>query len=486
MRQARIERALQKNGGPMRTTTANLAVTTRLTQLAMCVSALFGVQHTVFATNVTDCSDGGGANTLRSVIANAASGDITNVSQCSLITLTQGEIATNLSRVRIQGNGSNIISGNNNSRIINHTGTGGYLLLLDVTIQNGKRAAANALGGCVYSSGPRVSLDHATIRDCNATETAAGGVAKGGGVYAKNVLDLRDSVVTGNTATQQSSSYFKAYGGGVFATTITAYNSSFSNNTLNSTGGLMTAKYTQGGGAFSSGTAKLYSCTLSNNVAGKYAAAMLNKGGAGGVVIADSTISGNIALHKTGGVWLGAGAATVANSTIAFNSSYDTNGPEGVLAKGILVLQSSIIAKNTYNSGTESDLGGSGSVDAASANNLIITSSLAVPADTIHLDPRLLPLANNGGATQTHALDAGSPAIDHGNAVFNFSNFVPVSCDQRGNPGHEMNPPNTYSCGGTGGFLRTDSDPKHSKPDIGAYEEQFPNPDWVFYDGFGF
>ena len=30
------------------------------------------------------------------------------------------------------------------------------------------------------------------------------------------------------------------------------------------------------------------------------------------------------------------------------------------------------------------------------------------------LDPKLGPLANNGGPTKTHALLAGSPAIDHG------------------------------------------------------------------------
>jgi hypothetical protein len=31
-----------------------------------------------------------------------------------------------------------------------------------------------------------------------------------------------------------------------------------------------------------------------------------------------------------------------------------------------------------------------------------------------HIDPKLGPLQNNGGATETHNLLAGSPAIDHG------------------------------------------------------------------------
>ena len=453
----------------------------RLTQVALGLSTLFALDHAALATAVTDCSDGGGPNTLRGVIANAASGAITDVSQCSSITLTTGQISSALSRVRIQSNNATptVISGNDSSRVISHTGTGGYLQLNNVIIAHGLRTGALALGGCVYSSGPRVSLDHAVIQNCSATGTTA----KGGGIYAKGVVDLRDSVVTGNVATQQSSSYMKAYGGGIYANAVTSYNSTVSYNGTKSSGGGNTKKYTGGGGLFTVATAKLYSTTLTGNYSGKYGASMLNKGGAGGVVIADSTISGNSALHKDGGLWIGSNA-TIANSTIAFNYSVDTNGPEGVYTKGVLVLQSSIIAKNTYQNGTEADIGGTGSVDPSSANNLIMSSTLALPADTIHLDPRLMPLANNGGSTATHGLRPDSPALDHGNAVFNFANFVQISCDQRGNPGHELNPPNTYNCGGNGGFLRTDSDPKHSKPDIGAYEEQLPNPDWIFYDGF--
>jgi hypothetical protein len=42
------------------------------------------------------------------------------------------------------------------------------------------------------------------------------------------------------------------------------------------------------------------------------------------------------------------------------------------------------------------------------------------------IDPRLAPLAKNGGPTQTHALLAGSPAIDHGD------NTDAPATDQRG------------------------------------------------------
>lgn len=134
------------------------------------------------------------------------------------------------------------------------------------------------------------------------------------------------------------------------------------------------------------------------------------------------------------------------------------------------------------------------SFDAASANNIVMTSNVAPPADTITLDPRLRPLADNGGSTSihpvtlTHALNQDSPALNRGNITYNLPGFIPLTCDQRGNPSQaQSNPPSTDHCGTlNGGFLRVDSDPLHSLPDIGAYEEQLPNADWIFYDGFGF
>jgi hypothetical protein len=66
-------------------------------------------------------------------------------------------------------------------------------------------------------------------------------------------------------------------------------------------------------------------------------------------------------------------------------------------------------------------------------------------ADTIKAAPMLLPLADNGGPTRTHALAAGSPAIDAGN------NLAGLVTDQRGSP-----------------FVRVAG----AAPDIGAFELQ--------------
>jgi hypothetical protein len=71
------------------------------------------------------------------------------------------------------------------------------------------------------------------------------------------------------------------------------------------------------------------------------------------------------------------------------------------------------------------------------------------------VDPQLLPLANNGGPTQTHKLATTSPAIDAG------SNSKGLLSDQRG-----------------GGFVRTFNDPgvpnAADGTDIGAFELQPP------------
>jgi len=66
-------------------------------------------------------------------------------------------------------------------------------------------------------------------------------------------------------------------------------------------------------------------------------------------------------------------------------------------------------------------------VTVGGSNNLIkiAGANTTVPMGTLTVDPMFLPLAFNGGTTRTHALEAGSPAIDAG------SNVLSLSSDQR-------------------------------------------------------
>jgi hypothetical protein len=74
---------------------------------------------------------------------------------------------------------------------------------------------------------------------------------------------------------------------------------------------------------------------------------------------------------------------------------------------------------------------------------------------TLSVDPMFLPLAFNGGTTRTHALEAGSPAINTG------SNVLSLSFDQRDTA-----------------YARVIG----ALPDMGAVEF---DPDRIFADRFG-
>src|SRR5262249_59941464 len=69
--------------------------------------------------------------------------------------------------------------------------------------------------------------------------------------------------------------------------------------------------------------------------------------------------------------------------------------------------------------------------DTTGSNNFINFDQVGTAQN--RLDPRLGPLAHNGGPTQTHALRPGSPAIDKGdNGATDPVTGKPLTTDQRG------------------------------------------------------
>jgi hypothetical protein len=149
----------------------------------------------------------------------------------------------------------------------------------------------------------------------------------------------------------------------------------------------------------------------------------------------DSTISGNTATDGAGlflesdGAVPGALATRVRHTTVAANAA--SAGTGGVLAYGgeqSLALDHALLGDN----GT--DLDSTGPVAAFAARfSLVELSTLTLPAGQGNIegvDPRLSPLADNGGPTRTHMLLDGSPAFNTGDP-----NFVPPpTSDQRGEP----------------------------------------------------
>ena len=171
----------------------------------------------------------------------------------------------------------------------------------------------------------------------------------------------------------------------------------------------------------------------------------------GAVELLNSTISGNAAAEG-GGIYHGGGSLTIVNTTIA-NNRADLAGTEdgrggGIVSEAGALLHNTIVAGNVSPDWVESPAGGLevrgedalGQFDTAGDHNVIGVlrdrtgleegHSTVWGTPTRPLDAILGPLTDNGGGTPTHALLAGSPAVDAGtNSV---TGAFGATTDQRG------------------------------------------------------
>lgn len=211
-----------------------------------------------------------------------------------------------------------------------------------------------------------------------------------------------------------------------------------------------------GGAIFAGGSVSISSSTIMANFASQEGGGVVAQGP---ITLIDSTVSGNTSGSVGGGLVAYAGISAH-NSTIAFNTAQYGGGGIWVHRPGYTVeMQSTIVAEDDIVSPGfgAADIGTSYTEQSVTgANNLIIASDLALPADTLSSNPQLMPLANNGGVTPTLALAAGSPAIDAGN------NVDALAFDQRGT-----------------GYPRVSG----SAADIGAFESGTVS-DSIFINGF--
>jgi hypothetical protein len=128
---------------------------------------------------------------------------------------------------------------------------------------------------------------------------------------------------------------------------------------------------------------------------------------ASGVIgLINVTLSGNTA--DNGGAIRNDGIATLVHVTVYDNEATVADG--GLLNHGDMDLYDTIVAANTGG-----NCGGSEPVDSQGANiEDTNTCGFDSTNDLFDTDPMVGPLQNNGGTTPTHALLAGSPAIDGG------------------------------------------------------------------------
>ncbi|HEX9669118.1 MAG TPA: CSLREA domain-containing protein, partial [Thermoanaerobaculia bacterium] len=212
----------------------------------------------------------------------------------------------------------------------------------------------------------------------------------------------------------------------------------------------------EGGGLWIQGDLVMHESTVAENLAEGF--------GGGGiltlgeeVLLNNSTISGNRAPGSSpagsfggfgGGLFAASRDVIVSNTTITGNVAvlgggycvFEEDGPSGgfpTLPPGI-GLRNSILAGNTAAAGPDC----SGSYTSDGYNlignssgchlNVVSTGNL-VGTPQQPIDPRLGPLADNGGPTPTHALLPGSPALDAGSPKpFEIGTAYCQAIDQRG------------------------------------------------------
>jgi hypothetical protein len=267
--------------------------------------------------------------------------------------------------------------------------------------------------------GVPVTLNHLTLRNGQ-----AGALGTGGAIYNEGILDISGSVISGNGG----------FGGGGISNngTLNLINSTVSNNSVIDTGG----------GIYSYGTLNITNSTISRNSTTNQGGGGIYNGGPDPSTISNSTISDNQAGGDGGGLD-NTGNMTITNSTISTNSASFGGGLTN--SDTLTIVNSTVsnnfagaIGGNVYNSGTLT-IGNTilaNNASGADCSNLgtILPNGANLVEDnscgfaTLTGDPRLAPLAANGGPTRTHGLLAGSAAIDAG------SGCPPPATDQRGVP----------------------------------------------------
>ena len=295
--------------------------------------------------------------------------------------------------------------------------SGGALTISDSEISGNSGTFA---GGGLYSAGGSASLMGVTVNG-----NTLGNIANrlGGGIYGSDTeMLITSSTISGNTA--YAGGGILLIGGGASSISQTRIQS----NTATNGGGLYNgqnlsiADSTFSGNSATEGGGLLSSTTLSSET----------------TAISNSTFSGNTASYG-GGILNYNGKTIIRHSTITANSSPSVQGG-GVAsypdADTQTQVYSTIIAGN---SGGDVASGFIGPNSFLSLGYNLVGGGLgfgifAATGDQVGVAPLLGPLTDNGGPTLTHALLAGSPAINAGEpGLTPGTGTVPVY-DQRGNP----------------------------------------------------
>jgi hypothetical protein len=436
---------------------------------------------------VSDCSSDA---ELRTKLAAMQSDGGTLSFNCGVATivLTGGVLPTITGNMTIDGGGTITLSGNEASRILVIDSVG-QLGLNNITLT---KAFAIGDGGAVHNSGMlniaySKFLDNHTTSSFSggailtygelnifSSEFAFNSGGNGGAVYprfSQAVTKITASSFHDNVTTNTTS----GWGGAMLlwdGAPVTVETSTFSSNIARNGGAIYVfqnsslifnnskadfnlATELNGGAIDNHGTATLNNATISFNSSANVGGGIANdatltitnstfnhnatsgSGGAiyhsytSGLTVSNTTLSRNSAAFG-GAISTVKASGSIINSTLFGNfasyagSGINTGGRAGqeFLVKNTVIAES-IWGENCYDSQPTPSLKSSGF---NLSDDTTCTGFFVQASDKNNLDAMLGPLANNGGPTQTHLPQAGSPLIDEGTAT-----GAPAT-DQRGIP----------------------------------------------------
>jgi CSLREA domain-containing protein len=397
--------------------------------------------------DVVDCS-------LREAMAAADFGDTIEFSALFNTPQTIALNGTNLAfsgNVTLKGPGRNLlaISGMQQSRAF-LIPLGFAVFISDLTVRDGM----SDFGGGISAEG-FLDLQNVSVLNSRAA-------IRGGGIAAFSGFNFSGVIVDGNQSEIGGGLAFLNNSGGFVR------DSRVSNNSVDFLGG---------GIHNDRGNLTVIASTISANSV-SIRGAVDTSGGVdnndGTFELRNSTISGNrtaVGVLSAGGLW-SSGPTKIFDSTITDNTvPVDTNTAAGIVMTkiaGTLIIRNSIVASNSHLGSTReifftrnapAPISQGFNLIGDPGNAIFNGSFDQVGTTALPLNPMLLPLANNGGATLTHALQAGSPALDRG------SSFG-LTRDQRGSV-RPFDDPNIVNAA--------------DGADIGAYEAFR---DSIFQNGF--
>jgi predicted outer membrane repeat protein len=295
----------------------------------------------------------------------------------------------------------------------------GYLKLTGCTVSG---STAEQYGGGIYNRWRGVSPDNSRV-DLYDSMVSGNRAEFGGGIHSAADLAIVESTVVGNVATRNGGGIYSTHHGSVIDSTV-------SGNTASG----------HGGGIY--GGLDLLSSTVSGNAA-ELGAGIYNTLSSTAV---SCTVSGNTATARGGGIFNDInGEPTLVQISIWGNAAPEgrsifSDGKPGPgenkshpppTGGGTLTVKGSLIQGDCHIEAPAEHVSLGSNIEGSSD-----TCGLNQPSDQVNVAEERLnlgPLANNGGPTMTHALGAGSVAIDViPEAECVDADRKPLTTDQRG------------------------------------------------------